>query len=605
MLEADYRNVTIKGGFLGEKQKLANTAALDAVYQRFCETGRIAAFACRYKQGEGVKPHPFWDSDVAKWIEAASRALGRGERPDLAAKIESIIDGIIANQWDDGYINSYYTAVAPEKRFTVRADHELYCCGHLIEAAVAYYEATGRDRFLHSVCRCADLVDKVFRQEDSAAFSTPRHEEIELALYKLWRCTGIERYKTLAEYFITKRGANAKDAPNDSPRAKAKVQDVPLCDTETAFGHCVCATYRLAGIADMAHFNGDEALFAKCDRIFDDIVTRKMYITGGIGSTYHGEAFTVPFDLPPEGAYTETCASVGMVLFCSRMLRHRLDSRYADVIETELYNGLLSGISLDGRSFFYENPLEIDLADRERLTCTDETEHWQPAERQALFECSCCPPNICRLLSGLGGYIYGAQGGEVAVHQYAPSVYEQGGVRVEVQTDYPVGGDMIIRQSGVSSLKLRIPGWCKKFDINAEYRTENGYAVIDNPDQTVILKLEIKPRVVYADPRVRAVSGRAALCRGPVVYCMESGDNAGIPHYMLRLKLPLWAEEIPGVLTSLPDILAEGFALYPAEELYSVSPPRAEPAMLRFIPYHAFANRGKDDMSVWIGTANG
>ncbi|MBO4276832.1 MAG: glycoside hydrolase family 127 protein [Clostridia bacterium] len=602
MLEADYRNVTITGGFFCEKQKLVDSATLDAVYDRFKETGRVSAFACRYKPGGKLpKPHPFWDSDVAKWIEAASYALGRGARPDLAEKIESIVDDIIANQWEDGYINSYYTAVEPENRFTRRADHELYCCGHLIEAAVAYYEATGRKRFLNAVCRYADLVDKVFRQEDSAAFSTPRHEEIELALFKLWRCTGEGKYKTLAEYFINKRGTNGKDAPGDSPRARAKVQDIPLCESETALGHCVCATYRLAGMADMAFFNGDKDLFARCEKIFGDIVSHKMYITGGIGSTYHGEAFTVPYDLPPEGAYTETCASAGMVLFCSRMLRYKTDSKYADVIESELYNGLLSGLSLDGRAFFYENPLEINLADRFRLTCTDESEHWQPAERKALFECACCPPNICRLLSGLGGYIYGARGGEVAVHQYVSSVYQAGGVRLEVQTDYPNSGFIKIIQSGVNTLKLRVPGWCEEFMINAGYRIQNGYAVIKDPAPEILLELKIEPRAVFPNPRIRAVSGRAALRRGPVVYCMESGDNGGLPPHMLRVSLPLKAKTLQNGFSGLPDLLVNGCALSDAKELYLSSAPKTRRAALKLIPYHAFANRGSDDMAVWLG----
>ena len=604
MRDVKYSEVVINGGFWREIQDINSRVTVNAIYDRFAETGRIAALECARVPGGGTpKAHPFWDSDCAKWIEAASYILALRRDPELESKVERMIDAVIRNQWTDGYINSYYTVAAPEKRFTVRTDHELYTCGHLIEAAIAYFEATGKDRFLNAVCRFADLVDCVFRVEDSAAFSTPRHEEIELALFRLWRVTGEERYKTLAEYFITARGRNAKDAPGCSPRAKAKVQDVPYDSIESAVGHCVCATYQLAGLADMAYYNGDQKLFARCRKIFDDIVGGKMYITGGLGSTYHGESFTVPFDLPPDGAYTETCASVGMIRFCTRMLRQDLDSAYSDVIETELYNGLLSGVSLSGDSFFYENPLEINLSDRGRITCTDEFEHWQPVGRKKVFECSCCPPNICRALAAAGGLLYSVGEGEAAVHQYASSEYVSGDVSIAVETAYPADGVIKIKQRGLSVLKLRIPGWCRGFRLDSDHTVEKGYAVVASPAEEITLFLDMDPQAVWADARVRAVSGRVAVRRGPVVYCAESVDNSGVMPHMLRLSLPLEAKTVPG-FSGLPDLFVRGKTLLPGASLYSFAPPSEKECIIKLIPYRAFANRGESDMAVWLYTEN-
>ena len=597
MQAVSYRNVKLTGGFLKEKQDLNSRATINAVYDRFYETGRVGAFACRWTpDSKGIpKPHIFWDSDVAKWMEGASYILAKEDRPDLEEKIEKIIDDIEKSQWPDGYVNSYYTAVEPDRRFTERGNHELYCCGHLIEAAIAYYEATGRDRFLSIMRRYADLIEKVFMKENSAAFVTPGHEEIELALVKLWKCTGCDRYLRLARFFLDMRGRNGKDAP------MAAAQDAPVAEQRTATGHAVRAAYLYSAMADVGIAEKDERLLDACRAIYEDIVNGKMYITGGTGSTHQNESFTIPYDLEPQKAYAETCAAIGMVFFSHRMLQADGKSDYADTIERELYNGMLSGLSLDGGAFFYENPLEISLPDRKRLAGIGQ-EHLTETQRVSLFGCSCCPPNLNRILAQLGEYIFGQDGTDICVHQYTGAEMESGNVKVKVETDYPVSGSVRVTQTGASRLRLRIPGWCRSFTLDCPYRMENGYAVIDSPAEKINLTLAMDAQAVFPNPAVRALKGCVAVQKGPVVYCLESGDNGKKLPYQLRVKLPLEAAEQPGI-AGLPDLVIRGRELECSGPLYSGTRPESRERMLRMIPYFAFANRGEDSMAVWLAAA--
>lgn len=360
----DYRQVNLTDGYLASKEEMNRKITINAVYDRFYDSGRITAFEFNSKE-----VHYFWDSDVAKWMEGAAYILAKHPDEALQAKVEKLIDDIAAHQGADGYFNIYFTVREPDKRFTNRDCHELYCAGHLFEAAVAYAEATGRDRFLKCMEKYADYIYKVFVEEHSAGFVTPGHEEIELALVKMYRYTKSKKYLDLAAFFINERGKRAEDERGDYNQSHKPVRE----QTEV-FGHSVRAVYLYTAMADLALELQDEALQKACKALYEDITKRKMYITGGIGSTCVGETFTRAYDLPNEEAYTETCAGIGLMFFCERMLALENCAAYADTIERVLYNGVLSGVSLDGARRF---STKIRL--RSRLPTTSPTASAQSA----------------------------------------------------------------------------------------------------------------------------------------------------------------------------------------------------------------------------------
>lgn len=627
----DHKFVTLRGGYLKEKEELNRRVTQGAVYDRFLESGRIDAFRCDWKEGMPHRPHFFWDSDVAKWMEGAAYLLGREEDPALLARVEALIDCIEKNQDPDGYFNIYFTVVEPGKRFTNRDCHELYCAGHLIEAAVAYYEETGRDRFLRLMEKYARYLYRVFVTERSASFMTPGHEEIELALYRLYKATGERLYFDLMAFFLNNRGLPGNHEAQIFNDPRYAQSHLPVREQKEAIGHTVRAMYLYSGMADLAAETGDEALLSSCRALFEDVTRRKMYVTGGIGSTPIGEAFTVPYDLPDATAYAETCASIGMIFFASRLFRvdPLRPSRYADIIELELYNGALSGLSLGGDRFFYENPLEIYLRDRTRLTSTHEKERFPITQRPKLFGCSCCPPNLVRLLASLGDYLYAYDEEKEAVYvqQFAESEFVCGDVRVVQKTRYPADGRIAL--SSNRPLLVRIPGWCREFTAERPYTLENGYARFGAGEVT--LTLSIVPVLVGASMGVVQNIGKAALCRGPVVYCAEGVDNPGDLHTLYfdrgalsqaelsfdRMAAPSDADGersaggnkdsgASGGLSEeggafVPTVTLPGWRrVDPSKELYAPLEEAFEKTVLRLIPYHAFANRGETDMLVYL-----
>ena len=336
MRPISYHDVEITGGFWQNMQRRNREATMPAVLARFEETGRMVAFRCEKTWPEGKKPHFYWDSDVAKWLEAAAYILQKQPNPVLEQAAEKIISLIEQNQGADGYFNIYFTTVEPEMRWRNRDWHELYCAGHLIEAAVAYYEATGRDRFLNCMRKYASYIERVFMIERSAAFATPGHEEIELAIVRLWRCTGEKRWLRLSEFFVNQRSNNPKDKPVCGEPRYAQ-DHLPAREQVTAEGHAVRAMYLYCAMADLAEDLRDEGLLNACRALFENITQKRMYVTGGVGSTHRGEAFTIDYDLPNETAYAETCAAVGLALFCRRMSAIEPDSRYADAAERLIY----------------------------------------------------------------------------------------------------------------------------------------------------------------------------------------------------------------------------------------------------------------------------
>ncbi len=609
MNNISYDKVILTGGILAHMQKLNEDVTMRSVYCRFEETGRFEALKCRWNEGEPNKPHVFWDSDVAKWIEAAAYILKKKEDPWLEGIVEASIDELEANAMDDGYVNSYFTRVEPDKRFTRRDWHELYCCGHLIEAAVAYYEATGRDRFLKLMCRYADLIDRIFRVEKSAAFDTPGHEEIELALFRLARVTGQKKYAELARFFVDERGNSDRDDVKfaDIPNAFTEIrnartyhQDYPVRQQDKAIGHSVRNIYLAIAMADYSLYFGDEDLHGTCRRLFEDITRRKMYVTGGIGSSAERECFTYAYDLPNSRAYTETCAGISLMLFCERLLRMEWKSQYADTVERVMYNGFLSGISLDGKGFFYENPLEIDLENNRRLNDGKHGEHFPITERVEVFSCSCCPPNVNRILASIGQFMFASDGRKLCVHQYADCKARFDGMKISVSTKYPADGEIVIRSEGAEELYLRIPGWCRSFTLSQKYEMQDGYAVVKNPEEKVVLSLDMPVMAVYPNSCIREDAGRTAVSRGPVVYCAESGDNGKKLLNNLSIKRPLESEIEASDFNGIPTLSVAGVLRSTSDELYSFELPEEKSVRIRLIPYFAFANRGSDNMQVWL-----
>ena len=601
-----FSHTNITGGFLHALQEKNRNVTIHAVYDRFADTGRFAALNCDWKEGMEPKPHIFWDSDVAKWIEGAAYILAKHPNDTLQAKIEAAIDAMERTQWEDGYLNSYYTAVEPQNRFTNRDHHELYCAGHLIEAAVAYYEATGKDRLLRMMEKYVALIDRVFRVEHSAAFDTPGHEEIELALVRLYRLTGNKNHLELAAHFINTRGTSERDKNVIHGRTYQFLGSTTYAQSLTppreqtlAQGHAVRAMYLYAAMVDLYAETGDEALRAACLRLFEDVVTRKMHITGGIGSTRVGEAFTIPYDLPNERTYNETCASIGLIYFAQRLLEQEHKGIYADTVERCLYNGMLSGLSLDGKAFFYENPLEINLKNQERIQFNKKLERYPITQRVEVFSCSCCPPNVNRLLASLEQYLYHLDGDVCYVDQFAGSTYEKDGIKITQKTDYPRNGAISLSFCGVKRAAVRVPQWCESFTCDQPYTLKDGYAYIEAPTE-VHITFEMTPTLYTAHAEVNDAAGRAALCYGPVVYCAERVDNP-VNLHRLSLLPELNAALTVNPLHGLYDITVDGLIRTPAGSgLFQKAQNVYEKTRIRLIPYFAFANRGESDRAVWL-----
>ncbi len=588
MKNVPFTNAKITDGFWAKRQKLERETIIKAVYEQFDASGRIGAFRCDWKEGMDKEPHFFWDSDVYKWMESVAYLAAEERCPELETAVDSIVDNIEKNQDENGYFNIYFTVKEPQNRFAFRGAHELYCLGHMIEAGIAYFEATGKDKLLRCAKKYVDLVDRTFRIEHSAAFTTPGHEEIEIALMKLYRLTGEERYRDLAAFFLDNRGTGAKGDDADAQTQS----DIPVREMKDARGHSVRATYLYTAMAELALSTGDEELKAACLRMFDSIVNRRMYITGGIGSNPVGEQFSDDYYLPNANAYAESCAAIGLAFFCLRM--QELDPgnpAYADIIERVLYNGFLSSYSIDGEKFFYENPLEIPPKSTKPAGV-----RFPITERVRVFWCSCCPPNITRFIPTIGGYVYGVDGDTVYVHQYMTSevTLNVGGrdVTVKQTTSYPDSGKVTVSADGDVKLALRVPSWSEAYGA--------GYMPVElSEGESVTVDFEVKPRWIDADVRVNENAGRSALTYGPRIYCMEAVDNGD---YLRSVRI---REDAP-VTAVFDSTVGETALEVPARKrgqknaLYAPhSGVKEEPFTAHFIPYHTFANRGETEMLIW------
>lgn len=567
----------------------------------------------------------FQDSDFYKWIEAVGYSLIWHPDPELEKIADTAIDIVCEAQLDNGYLDTYYIINDLSGIFTNLQDkHELYCFGHLTQGAIAYYQATGKDKLLNAAKRYADFISTQFGAEDGKKKGYPGHEIAEMALAELYDLTGEEKYLKLGSFFINQRGQKPYYFDMEHPkqvmakeiRYRYYQAHLPVRQQKEAVGHAVRAVYLYSGMADMAKRTGDDTLYQACENLWNSIEREKLYITGGIGGTHLGESFSFPFDLPNDTIYAETCASIGLVFFARRMLEIHPDRKYADMIERALYNGILSGIALDGKSFFYVNPLEVFP----KACHEDERKFHVRPVRQKWFGCACCPPNLARLLSSIGSYAYTENQDTLWIHLYTGGILEktvQGKkMEIAITSEFPWNGKVSVtvktKEPVSFTLALRIPGWCSQWErpIKEPVTVKDGYCYIQknwDGEETISFCFPMIPKLQEADDRVREDIGKVALTRGPVVYCLEEADNGENLHLIsVSDNLEAKEEEIQIGGRKILALKTNGFQklsciVKKEEGLYhTYKKPQYETKELTWIPYYAWANRGEGEMQVWV-----
>ena len=565
----------------------------------------------------------FQDSDVAKWLEGVAYSLSVRPDPELMKRADEVIELIGKAQQPDGYLDTYFIIKEPDHKWqNLQECHELYCAGHLMEAAAAYYRETGKDRLLTIAEKLADHIIGRFGPDKEPG--VPGHQEVELGLLALYKATGKEKYREMASFFIDQRGQDpdyfAKEkARRDWAHFNADPADreynqvhAPVRQQKKAVGHAVRAAYMYSAMASLALEKQDDSLYDACRTLWENVVNTQIYLTGGIGSTVHGEAFTFDYDLPNDTVYAETCASIAMVMFAKRMLEMDPDGEYADIMERELYNGILSGMQLDGKSFFYVNPLEVVQG---VSGVQPDYRHVIP-RRPKWYACACCPPNLVRLTMSLGTYAWTEKEDIIWSHLYIGQEASLQKARIEVQSRYPWEGDVSYtihpNTEKAFTLAVHVPAGTENMQVllNGEpvsTDAEKGYIYIDRSWQdgdSVQLVFDMPVQRIYANPAVRADVGCVALRRGPVVYCFEQTDQQfkdRLYTYRLPADVPVTEEKCTeGVLKGMILLNVEGIHLKPRKELYSARKPETEKAVMRAIPYYAWSNREEGDMRVWM-----
>ncbi|HOV68790.1 MAG TPA: glycoside hydrolase family 127 protein [Clostridia bacterium] len=636
--ELDLKKICIDDPFWNKRLQIAAENTIPFMWEAFNDNvpGAEPSYAIKnFRIASGLEEGkhngvPWQDSDLYKYIEAAGYRLQTEKDPELEARIDGIVDMLEKAQLPDGYLDTYYSLNDIEKRWTnIKDDHELYCMGHFIEAAISYYKGTGKRKILDIACRVADHIDSVFGPEEGKLKGYPGHEEIELALFKLYKITKNKKYLDLAAFFINQRGTvphffeqelvkrGQQEAESQSLRRHEYNQShMPVREQADAVGHAVRALYLYTAVADIANELGDESLINAAERLWASVVERQMHITGGVGTQFICESFTFDYDLPNDTTYNETCATIGLMMFAQRMNRIKKDARYADIVERALYNGFLSGVSLDGKSYFYVNPLEMvpDIIDKRKGFS------YVKYVRQSWFGCACCPPNVLRTLMNLGSYIYAQDKDTAYINLYiggkAEFEFENSGVVIEQTTDYPWGDtvEIIIKNSAEFSLALRIPGWCDSAHVylngkalNIARITNAGYAVIKRSwkeGDKVTLKLPMQVKKIQANPKIRSDAGKVAVQRGPVVYCLEQCDNGKELWNIVLAKnanfKPKYEEDLlDGVVAITADAIREVDKGWDC--LYSDLPrTKRVKTTVKFIPYYAWSNREPGEMMVWV-----
>ncbi len=571
----------------------------------------------------------FQDTDIAKWLEAVGFSLAAYPDEKLEAQADEVIDLIADAQQADGYLDTYFIIKDPSQRWKNLCEgHELYTAGHMMEAAVAYYQGTGKRKFLDVVLRLADLICDTFGSQEGKIHGYPGHQEVEIGLIKLYRITGERKYLEQAKYFIDARGVGENYFMREMSRPDYKrifpefagytpaysQSHLPVREQETAEGHAVRAVYMYSAMADLAGEYEDDKLLAACKRLWDNIVTKRMYLTGGIGSSGLLERFTADYDLPNDCNYSESCASIGLAMFGMRMANITEDASYVDVVERALYNTVLAGIALDGRSFFYVNPLEV-WPDN----CLPRTskEHVKPV-RQKWFGVACCPPNIARTLASLGQYAYAVSEDTLYVNLFISGevTAELCGARVkaEMETKFPYENAFVLTLSQVPeegiSLALRIPDYSSEYSVGvngekASFEKKKGYACLHLAgDGEVCVRFAAPPRFVRANPAVHADCGRVALMKGPLVYCLEEIDNGKNLAALYVSGAAGITEEDSPLFGGCKVLTFDGKRMeedqWEAGELYAEHKVSLTDVSLRAVPYAYWNNRGRGEMCVWV-----
>ncbi len=573
----------------------------------------------------------FQDSDLYKWIEAVAYSLIQFPDAELEKTCDEAIEIVAKAQADDGYLDTYYILNGRDMEFTNLKDHhELYCFGHLAEAAVAYYEATGKNQLLTVAEKFAQYIASCIGREEGKKRGYPGHEIAEMALVRMYNATGKKEYLDLATYFVDERGTEPYYFDVENPKLRSRVFENsnlpfayhqahrPVRKQDEALGHAVRAVYLYSGMADVARITKDDELQTACEKLWKSITRDKMYITGGIGSSHLGESFTFPFDLPNDTAYTESCAAIGLAFFARRMLENDPKAEYADVIERALYNGILSGIALDGKSFFYVNPLEVFPQ-----ACHEDgrKKHAKPV-RQKWFGCACCPPNIARILSSVGAYAYTENDDTLFAHMTMGCEYKKNVgdkiVDVKAEADRSVAGKWTVTytvkgaEGTAFKLAVRKPDWCKAPEFalaDGRMTEENGYVYLTRnwgAEDVITVTLPMEVRYMTADTRVREDIGKVAVSYGPEVFCLEEKDNGGDLQLITVSRDVVKAEPefgkvtidgMEGVTVSVPGIRSmpnTASGLY-----FDLAREERTEVKLTYIPYRMWANRGENEMQVW------
>tara|TARA_B110000495_G_scaffold64306_1_gene54700 strand:- start:4259 stop:6175 length:1917 start_codon:yes stop_codon:yes gene_type:complete len=630
----------ILAGFWQERQRLNFNSSIPAVMKTFEDTGRIRALTQDLKDDE--EHHIFWESDLAKWLEAVFVSLQKNPDNELNKYAENLTEKIISNQEENGYLNSYFTFFEPENKFqNLKVRHELYCAGHLMEAALEHLKLNGTSRFYDAMERCMDHIGSTFGIEPGKKRGYPGHQEIELALLKAYEQTGKQKFLDLADYFLSERGSKPHYYDEEERQLKLKEKELDLSDypseirdfismlnsgedknynylqahdlpvnQKTAEGHSVRALYMYTAMADLARIKKDPMMLQACKSLWRNIVDRRIYVHGGVGSSHIGERFTFDYDLPNDIAYAETCASIALMFFAERLSRIERNSEYTDIIEKVLYNTILASTSANGKGFFYDNYLE----------CIPEFLVFHQRRhgiRDEYHTCSCCPPNITRLIADLGRYIYSSCSEGINVHQYisSESSFKIDGDSVHLKQDsgFPWKGSSNLTLNKVSgkefSLFIRVPEWDQNMKVeingnNVSFKKIKGYAQIKRTwkeGDEVSLSFDLKPRVVRSLSKVRYNVQRACVFRGPLLYCMESIDNGPYLNQILMnqdQKLEAVDDELfEGCISLSGDMIRLNDS---TDVLYSSSKPELRKTKVKLIPYFLWANRGENEMLVWI-----
>jgi DUF1680 family protein len=620
-------------GFWAERQAVNHKVSLKHAYKMLNKAGNLhnLKMAAGLASGE-YRGESFSDETVYKWLEAMAWELGRAPDKELQALADEVISLVALVQQPDGYLNSYYQFVEPERKWTAfDFGHELYCAGHMIQAAVAFKRAVDDDRMLKIAQRFADHIDAVFgpgKKEEACG-----HPEVEMALVELSRCTGEKRYLHLAQFFVDQRGKNKMHGLGANG-PEYHQDHIAVRKAEHVIGHAVRQMYLAAGIADLYMETGEKALLNTSRRLWTDMTAGKMYITGGVGSRYDGEAFGESYELPTDQCYCETCAAIGNLFWNWRMLLISGESRYADLIERLMYNAILSSPNLDGDGFFYVNPLMVRDSNYVRFSSNPPTGEHKATGRPEWHSVACCPPNVMRLRASLANYFATTDEIGIQIHQYTnmqisiPIAGQNSLLTLIVETAYPRNGQGKITVAEGSDqsfvIALRVPGWCRKFVVKV-----NGRAVKQSSDKGYItmkrtwkhgdvleFDFAMPPSLIEADSRVDSVRGCLAIQRGPIIYCLEEYDQAKGVNLLdveidpsIKLTERWQADLLGGLMTVQVSGFQPSRSARTENELYHPLAARNKKKLslrkikLTAIPYFAWGNRGIGPMRVWIPMA--